>query len=129
MRVKDVLVLIALSLVLGWVVVESKPVIRDPLAWGELPQVDTIKQDTVKQDTVVSVKGKKALFIGDSHSAADYGWQHQLCKKTKMTYLNTAVGGKQTAWMVEQARAKVTEYFDYCFIYGGAMIWPVTDRL
>jgi len=120
MRVKDALVLIALSLVVGWVVVESKPVIRDPLAWGELPQVDTIKQDTVKQDTVVSVKGKKALFIGDSHSAADYGWQHQLCKKTKMTYLNTAVGGKQTACMVEQARAKVTEYFDYCFIYGGA---------
>ena len=120
MRVKDALVLIALSLVVGWVVVESKPVIRDPLAWGELPQVDTTKQDTVKQDTVVSVKGKKALFIGDSHSAADYGWQHQLCKKTKMTYLNTAVGGKQTAWMVEQARAKVTEYFDYCFIYGGA---------
>jgi hypothetical protein len=37
-----------------------------------------------------------------------------------MTYSNTAVGGKQTAWMLEQAKAKVTEYFDYCFIYGGA---------
>jgi hypothetical protein len=77
MTVKDALVLVALSLVVGWVVVESKPAVRDPLAWGELPQVDTIKQDTIKQDTVLSVKGKKALFIGDSHSAADYGWQHQ----------------------------------------------------
>lgn len=37
-----------------------------------------------------------------------------------MTYLNTAVGGKQTAWMLEEARQKVTPYFDYCFIYGGA---------
>ena len=120
MRIKDALILAALSLILGWVVLESKPVIRDPLAWGELPQVHTIKQDTIKQDTVISVKGKKALFIGDSHTAADYGWQHQVCKKTGMTYLNTAVGGKQTAWMVEQARLKVTEYFDYCFIYGGA---------
>ena len=65
MRIKDAFVLAALSLTLGWAVVESKPVIRDPLAWGELPQVDTIKQDTVEQDTVVSVKGKKALFNGD----------------------------------------------------------------
>ena len=120
MRIKDGVFLMALSFIVGYVVVESKPAVRDPLAWGELPQVDTIKQDTIKQDTVLSVKGKKALFIGDSHSAADYGWQHQVCKKTGMTYLNTAVGGKQTAWMLQEARAKVTPYFDYCFIYGGA---------
>ena len=120
MRIKDGVFLMALSFIVGYVVVESKPAVRDPLAWGELPQVDTIKQDTIKQDTVISVKGKKALFIGDSHSAADYGWQHQVCKKTGMTYLNTAVGGKQTAWMLQEARAKVTPYFDYCFIYGGA---------
>ena len=120
MRIKDGVFLMALSFIVGYVVVESKPAVRDPLAWGELPQVDTIKQDTIKQDTVISVKGKKALFIGDSHSAADYGWQHQVCKKTGMTYLNTAVGGKQTTWMLQEARAKVTPYFDYCFIYGGA---------
>ena len=114
MRIKDAFILAALSLTLGWAVVESKPTATH--------SPNTIKQvvDTIKQDTVISVKGKKALFIGDSHSAADYGWQHQLCKKTKMTYLNTAVGGKQTAWMLEEAKAKVTEYFDYCFIYGGA---------
>lgn len=120
MRIKDGVFLMALSFIVGYIVVESKPVVRDPLAWGELPQIDTIKQDTIKQDTVISVRGKKALFIGDSHSAADYGWQHQVCKKTGMTYLNTAVGGKQTAWMLEEARHKVTPYFDYCFIYGGA---------
>ena len=37
-----------------------------------------------------------------------------------MTYLNTAVGGKQTAWMLQEAKLKINEYFDYCFIYGGA---------
>ena len=120
MRIKDAFILTTVSLAVSWAVLESKPAVRDPLAWGELPQVDTIKQDTIKQDTVISVKGKKALFIGDSHSAADYGWQHQVCKKTGMTYLNTAVGGKQTAWMLQEAKLKVTEYFDYCFIYGGA---------
>ena len=114
MRIKDGLFLMALSLVAGWLVAESKATTQSPIAQ------DTIKQDTIKQDTVISVKGKKALFIGDSHSAADYGWQHQVCKKTGMTYLNTAVGGKQTAWMLQEARAKVTPYFDYCFIYGGA---------
>ena len=71
-------------------------------------------------DTVVSVKGKTVLFIGDSHTAYSNGWQDRLCRRTGMTYLNTAVGGKQTSWMVEEARQKVTGYFDYCFIYGGA---------
>lgn len=71
-------------------------------------------------DTVVSVKGKKVLFIGDSHTAYSNGWQDRLCRRTGMTYLNTAVGGKQTQWMVGEARQKITNYFDYCFIYGGA---------
>jgi hypothetical protein len=59
MRIKDAFVLAALSLTLGWAVVESKPTTTY--------SSDTIKQvvDTIKQDTVVSVKGKKALFIGD----------------------------------------------------------------
>ena len=71
-------------------------------------------------DTVVSVKGKNVLFIGDSHTAYSNGWQDRLCRRTGMTYLNSAVGGKQTAWMVGEARQKITNYFDYCFIYGGA---------
>ncbi len=120
MRIKDGLFLMVLSFIIGYVVVESKPAVRDPLAWGELPQVDTIKQDTIKQDTVISVKGKRALFIGDSHSAADFGWQYQLCKKTGMAINNTAVGGKQTSWMVGVAKLNLTSGYDYCFIYGGA---------
>ena len=49
MRIKDGVFLMALSFIVGYVVVESKPTVRDPLAWRELPQVDTIKQDTIKQ--------------------------------------------------------------------------------
>ena len=95
------------------------------MAWSK-PTAEPTKVDTtavISKDTtpiVFSVRGKKVLFIGDSHTAADYGWQHQVCKKTGMSYLNTAVGGKQTGWMVEVANTSVTEYFDYCFIYGGA---------
>ena len=36
-------------------------------------------------DTVVSVKGKKVLFIGDSHTAYSNGWQDRLCRRTGMT--------------------------------------------
>jgi hypothetical protein len=90
----------------------------------ETIRVQSPKLDTAVSvrsvDTVVSVKGKKVLFIGDSHTAYSNGWQDRLCRRTGMTYLNTAVGGKQTAWMAGEARQKITNYFDYCFIYGGA---------
>jgi len=90
----------------------------------ETIRVQSLKTDTLIPvkliDTVVSVKGKTVLFIGDSHTSYSNGWQDRLCRRTGMTYLNTAVGGKQTSWMVEEARQKVTGYFDYCFIYGGA---------
>lgn len=90
----------------------------------ETTKTQSLKSDTLvvakPADTVISVKGKKVLFIGDSHTAYSNGWQDRLCRRTGMTYLNSAVGGKQTSWMVEEARQKVTGYFDYCFIYGGA---------
>ena len=79
-----------------------------------------MKFKTKKQQLLELNDEMVTLFIGDSHTAADYGWQHQVCKQTGMTYLNTAVGGQQTTWMVGVAKAKITEYFDYCFIYGGA---------
>jgi hypothetical protein len=128
MNIKDRLLLMLASLVFGWLILKAKPTIKDPMALGEIAVIDTIKasvqKDTIKpiikQDTIISVKGKNVLFIGDSHTAADYGWQHQLCKKTKMVYLNTAVGGKQTAWMVEVAKLNINSGYDYCFIYGGA---------
>ena len=128
MNIKDGILLMLASLVFGWLILKAKPTIKDPMALGEIAVIDTIKasvqKDTIKpiikQDTIHSVKGKNVLFIGDSHTAADYGWQHQLCKKTKMMYLNTAVGGKQTAWMVEVAKQNINSGYDYCFIYGGA---------
>ena len=71
-------------------------------------------------DTVVSVKGKKVLFIGDSHTSYANGWQDRLCKRTGMTYLNTSVGGKTTTWMKGIALNSVHSGLDYCFIWGGA---------
>ena len=93
---------------------ERNPEIEDPDAG-----LDTLK--AVVQDTVVSVKGKRVLFIGDSHTANHaYGWQEILCYKTGMSMLNTAVVGKNTHWMLNQATLSVNKSFDYCFIYGGA---------
>jgi ribonuclease BN (tRNA processing enzyme) len=60
------------------------------------PKIQSLKSDTLvvakPADTVVSVKGKKVLYIGDSHTTYAYGWQDRLCRRTGMTYLNTAVG-------------------------------------
>jgi hypothetical protein len=119
MRIKDGIILIIGSLVVGWAILHSRPVIKDPLAWGEIALLDTFTP-AKPVDTVISVKGKKALFIGDSHTAADYGWQYQVCKQTGMSFNNTAVGGKQTSWMVQISQTSITPYFDYCFIFGGA---------
>jgi hypothetical protein len=119
MKIKDGIILVVGSLVLGWAILHSKPTIKDPLAWGEIALLDTTLR-TRPVDTVTSVTGKKALFIGDSHTAADYGWQYQVCKQTGMSYLNTSVGGKQTYWMLQTAHQVITPNFDYCFIYGGA---------
>ena len=115
MRIKDALVLTALSLVLGWLLVDAKP-----SAISSASRDSTLVVDTIKRDTINDISGKRALFIGDSHTAADYGWQHQLCKKTQMMYFNTAVGGKQTTWMLDVAKLHVNSGYDYCFIYGGA---------
>jgi len=72
-------------------------------------------------DTVNDIRGKRALFIGDSHTANHgYGWQVQLCQATGLIQNNIAVGGKTTSWMLQQAQMYVTSNYDYCFIYGGA---------
>jgi len=111
MKLKDYVILFGCSLVLGGTLVNSQPI-------DTPPKIDTIRP--IPQDTVVSVRGKKAVFIGDSHTSADYGWQYQVCKKTGMSMLNTAVGGKQTYWMLQTASTALAGDFDYCFIYGGA---------
>jgi hypothetical protein len=112
MKFKDSLILTVLSLGFGWLILQATPTSKVK----KVIFVDTTKP----QDTIHSVKGKKALFIGDSHTAFDFGWQHQVATKTGMSYLNTAVGGKQTTWMLEVAKQNINSGFDYCFIYGGA---------
>lgn len=72
-------------------------------------------------DTIISVKNKRALFIGDSHTSNhNWGWQVLLCKETGFKFINTAQIGKQTSWMLNVAQENITPNFDYCFIYGGA---------
>ena len=78
MRIKDALVLTALSLVLGWLLVDAKPT-----AISSASKDSTLVIDTIKRDTINDISGKRALFIGDSHTSAKFGWQHQLSKKTK----------------------------------------------
>ena len=81
--------------------------------------IDTASLEPI--DTLLNVKGKKALFIGDSHTANhSYGWQEILCHKTGMTMKNTAVVGKNTYWMLNEIVYAANKSFDYCFIYGGA---------
>lgn len=79
------------------------------------------KPNLIHQDTILDVKGKHALFIGDSHTANhDWGWQLILCNKTGMKLTNTAVIGKHLPWMVSIGKENITSHYDYCFIYGGA---------
>ena len=88
------------------------------------PKTQSLGTDTtvvVKPlDTVVSVRGKKVLFIGDSHTAYSEGWQDRLCRRTGMTYHNISVGGKTTSWMKGVAFDNVHSGLNYCFIWGGA---------
>ena len=90
----------------------------------ETPKIQSPKTDTLvvikPADTVVSVRGKKVLFIGDSHTAYSNGWQDRLCRRTGMTYLNTSVGGKTTTWMKGIASSSIHSGLNYCFIWGGA---------
>ena len=119
MKIKDRLLLTAASLALGWLLVEATTMSISSVTPNSTLVIDTIKH-VKPQDTINDISSKRALFIGDSHTAAEFGWQHQLCKKTQMQYLNTAVGGKQTTWMLEVAKLHVNSGYDYCFIYGGA---------
>lgn len=65
------------------------------------------------------VSGKKALVIGDSHSAYVYGWQSFLSKWTGLTITNTAVEGKTTGWMKTRISKHIDSSYSYCFIFGG----------
>lgn len=117
MKFLDSALLVLGSLLVGWFLVSD---------YTQSPYYKSITADTPiyrnipVKDTLVNVRGKKVLFIGDSHTAYQYGWQDQLAQKTGMTYVNTAVGGKRTDWMVKVALKKLDSTYDYCFIWGGA---------
>jgi lysophospholipase L1-like esterase len=68
-----------------------------------------------------NVKGKRALFIGDSHTANhSFGWQKILSQQVGFQYGNVSISGKTTYWMLNMAVYKMNKDIDYCFIYGGA---------
>ena len=81
-------------------------------------------QQTIKltfhAEEPLDVRGKKALFVGDSHTSAyGWGWQDQVCNHTGMVCKNTAAPGKQTNWMAWKLDTYADSSYSYCFIYGG----------
>lgn len=117
MKLKDYVILTGCSLFMGWAIVESHPSNIDPLAVGTL----AIPKDTIPKDTQVNVKGLNVLFIGDSHTAnRANGWQKVLSDSVGFKANNASVGGKTTYWMLDIAVYKMTDEYDYVFIYGGA---------
>jgi lysophospholipase L1-like esterase len=113
MKTKDYVILISCSLFLGWVLTSGKstpkPIIKDTIK----PIVDT--------PIVYNVKDKTVLFIGDSHTANRVnGWQKVLSDSVGFKSHNVSVGGKTTYWMLEMAVYKITNEYDYVFVYGGA---------
>lgn len=112
MRIKDSLILTILSLGLGWVVVSATTPTQIPTP------TDTV---VVNTPIIINVKGKTALFIGDSHTANHKnGWQTVLSTKVGFNMINVSILGKTTYWMLEQAHLKLNNKIDYCFVYGGA---------
>ena len=82
-----------------------------------LPQIPEQPQ----ADTLLDVKGKTALFIGDSHTANfKNGWQRRLSDSVGFKLINAAVSGKTTYFMLDMAVYKLSDNVDWCFIYGGA---------
>lgn len=121
-------------MVLAFIIVAILGFLTSWVLWSKPQSQPTITIDTIKVTTpqvivetnnqqviVNDVRGKKALFIGDSHTANhSCGWQIQLCRATGLIQNNISVGGKTTSWMLTQAQLNVNSNYDYCFIYGGA---------
>lgn len=117
MKFKDYVILTGCSLFMGWAIVESHPTNIDPLAVSTI----VVPQNTILKDTQVDVKGLNALFIGDSHTAnRANGWQKVLSDSVGFKLNNASVGGKTTYWMLDIAVYKITNEYDYVFVYGGA---------
>jgi lysophospholipase L1-like esterase len=63
----------------------------------------------------------KILFVGDSLTSYNKGWQHQYSKMRGADYDNISKGGKRTKWMLEQLKKYPIESYKYneVVIYGG----------
>jgi hypothetical protein len=88
-------------------------------------KIDLSTKDTLNVIPLVYVEcpevvlNKKALLVGDSHSAFVRGWQTFLSDWTGLEIVNTAVEGKTTSWMKVKLVQNIDSTFDYCFIFGG----------
>jgi len=63
----------------------------------------------------------KILFVGDSLTAYNNGWQHRYAKMRGADYDNISKGGKRTKWMLEQIKKYPLDSYKYneVVIYGG----------
>jgi lysophospholipase L1-like esterase len=61
------------------------------------------------------------LFVGDSLTSYNKGWQHQYSKQRGADYDNISKGGKRTKWMLEQLKKYPSNSYRYneVVIYGG----------
>ncbi len=87
--------------------------------------IDSSMSEAIHDTVLVSpecpniILNKKALLVGDSHSAFVRGWQTFLTKWTGLEIQNTAVEGKTTSWMKVKLVQNIDSTFEYCFIFGG----------
>ena len=119
MKNKNIKLALSLSFSLGILAVFLLSSREKKVSKNLISESDTVAQ-VRSEDTAINVKGKKILYIGDSHTVYANGWQDRLCRRTGTTSVNTAVGGKTTTWMKGVALKNITSDFDYCFIWGGA---------
>lgn len=69
-----------------------------------------------KQDTY-----RRILYVGDSLTCYQNGWQNDVAKGMDMKFDNISKGGKRTKWMLQtlQTYLKNNEFHSTLIIYGG----------
>ena len=65
--------------------------------------------------------GRRILFVGDSLTCYNGGWQSSVAKGMDMKFHNISKGGKRTKWMLStlQSYLKNNEFHSTLIIYGG----------
>lgn len=74
--------------------------------------------------TMISFKpetGRRILFVGDSLTCYNGGWQSSVAKGMDMKFHNISKGGKRTKWMLStlESYLKKNEFHSTLIIYGG----------